>query len=74
MKKIEDSIPEHKEEKNCKAKFHQIYCELCGWQSVLVEPPRWDASHKVIYGDIMCNKCHLVIGSVHYDLKDLPPK
>jgi len=62
----------HEKEKECRAEFHQIYCQICGWQSVLVEPPGWGVDKKTFCGDIMCSKCHLVIGAIVYGLKDLP--
>lgn len=56
----------------CEEKFHMIYCELCGYQPVLIEPPRFDAELKSIYGDVMCSRCHLVIGTISYDMSELP--
>lgn len=53
-----------------KVNEHQqkIYCELCGYQPVIVEEPRPDASGEHVYGDIMCGTCHLVIGTITYDM------
>lgn len=69
---IESLLKDHEEavrgEIECNEKYHKIYCELCGFQSVLVEPPRLDATGTKVYGDIMCKKCHLVIGTISYDM------
>lgn len=46
----------------------KIYCEICGFRPVLVEAPRADTTGKKVYGDIMCKNCHLVIGTISYDM------
>lgn len=46
-----------------------IYCEIDGFQPVLIEDPRLDAPEKKVFSDVMCSKCHLVIGTVSYDIK-----
>lgn len=74
MNTIEEETGKLRDSHDCGCEFHQIYCEVCGWQPVLVEPPRWDATGKLIFGDIMCSNCHLVIGVVRYDLKEPPQK
>jgi len=47
----------------------KIYCELCSWQKVCVEEPHYGINKKDgIWGDILCSRCHLVIGTVTYSV------
>lgn len=57
----------------CEEQYHLIYCDICGYKPVLVENPRWDTTGTKAFGDVMCSNCHLVIGTISYDLKELPP-
>ena len=50
-------------------KDNYIYCDLCGFKPVYIEPPRLDATGKSIFGDVMCSQCHLVIGTIRYDFR-----
>lgn len=54
-------------------KWSKIYCEFCGFQPVVIEPPRLDILGKSIYGDIICSKCRLVIGTIDYKKPEYLP-